>query len=65
MFTFPHYYPSGGWDDLVGYADTLEEAGQLAEASKGVRRSYQIVDSSTGLVVEHGGLSATGKRTPL
>lgn len=48
VFGFDTYYPVGGWNDLVGMADTMEEAHALK-----VERwdEYQIVDTQTMTIV--------------
>lgn len=45
VFHFYDYYPAGGWDDLLGTADTYEEAVALAKTS--YKDLTQIVDTTT------------------
>lgn len=45
VFHFYAYYPAGGWDDLLGTADTYEEAVALAKTSNA--DNTQIVDTLT------------------
>jgi len=57
VFTGMQYYPSGGWGDFIGTADTLDAARAHAEtAADGSDDWYQIVDASSLKVVEEGGL---------
>lgn len=56
LFGIVGYYPQGGWDDLLGMYDTLDEAKAAIEEDKekGLYQScdwYQIVDSHTGAKV--------------
>jgi len=50
LFGFDQYYPRGGWSDLLGSFDTLEEA-KGAVGKQGRWDYYQIVDIQTGYVV--------------
>ena len=34
VFAFDLYYPAGGWDDLVGAFDSLDDAKVAAEKAK-------------------------------
>ena len=49
------YYPSGGWDDFAGDADTLDEAMALARQkavdSDSVRIWWHIFDSTEKKIV--------------
>jgi len=42
VFAYPNYYPSGGWNDYVGCAQSLEAARALA-AEQSYDEVYQIV----------------------
>lgn len=48
------YYPAGGWDDLTGTYDSLEEAQANRDKYKTNHRNdwYQIVDLQTGVIVD-------------
>lgn len=54
VFGYDDYYPGGGWGDLQGSFDTLEEAKKLLELDKpvGERRlhfdNWRIIDLQTG-----------------
>jgi hypothetical protein len=55
VFAYSDYYPSGGWGDLFGRYETLEEAKKAIEEDKAPggplrQRSdhYDIVDLVTG-----------------
>ena len=50
VFAYCDYYPSGGWSDLVGSYDALEQAQQAAEKARVVdRQDYtDIIDLLTG-----------------
>jgi len=48
-FSGHNYYPCGGWDDLAGDADTLEQAVNVAKnPENGVIDWYHVIDSETG-----------------
>ena len=49
VFAFDQYYPVGGWHDLAGQFDTLDEAREFAAASNA--DWTQIVDLQTGDIV--------------
>jgi hypothetical protein len=40
VFAFAEYYPDGGWNDLVGDADTFDEAQTLREKATADLGSY-------------------------
>lgn len=58
LFAGYHYYPSGGWQDFVGFFDTLDEArkaaanpetGYFATDYKVIDPEWiQIIDTETG-----------------
>lgn len=52
VFLFDGYYPNGGWDDMRGSFDTIEEASDFARASRNHDdRSWtykQVIDLSSG-----------------
>ncbi|MCK1315410.1 hypothetical protein [Bradyrhizobium sp. 23] len=54
VFLFAGYYPDGGWDDMRGSFDTIEEAADFARASRDHDDrpwTYkQVVDIETGEV---------------
>ena len=59
LFAGPHYYPYGGWGDLVGIFDTIEDAKARLEAGTNPGKPYngrydwhQIVNLSTHEEVE-------------
>ena len=61
VFAGDHYYPSGGWDDLVGIYNALDEAQAAANYGWHDRHMegevdhygwYQIVDLDNKEVVE-------------
>lgn len=52
LFAGWHYYPAGGWRDLVGVYSTVEDA-QMARNTDDYEW-YQIVDLSGAVVVEGG-----------
>jgi hypothetical protein len=46
LFQYEQYYPGGGWGDLTGSFDTIEEAATKALKK---RRDYnEIIDLETG-----------------
>lgn len=46
VFSYTDYYPKGGWDDLIGMADTENEAIALLSSSKDkYDDNYRIVDT--------------------
>ena len=47
LFGFAGYYPAGGWSDFVGAFDTAEEA----KDASGREDMYQVVDSTTGVLI--------------
>lgn len=51
VFAYDSYYPAGGWEDLIGQAETLEEARALRPPE---RDNWQIVDLEAGAVLEEG-----------
>lgn len=48
VFAGWNYYPLGGWDDLHGIYDTLEEAKAAALEAEDKGDWAHIVDSETG-----------------
>lgn len=50
VFASSYYYPTGGWNDCLGSADTIEAARAAAAASK--NDWSQIIDLETGKEVE-------------
>jgi hypothetical protein len=50
LFSGDHYYPSGGWDDMVGDFDTPEDA--TAKGQELLRQLktdwFHVVDMETG-----------------
>jgi len=46
VFGGDSYYPSGGWSDLIGSADTLEDANAAVTASD--NDWHSIIDMETG-----------------
>ena len=52
-FVFSTYYPSGGWSDFVGSADTITEAYKVIEASHRNKNGehWHVVNISTGKLV--------------
>lgn len=53
VFVYDTYYPAGGWNDLVGSYETLEEAIEQAarDAGSGDWKNYHIVDLQQQRVV--------------
>jgi len=47
VFSYPDYYPGGGWNDFGASFDTLEEA-ERATTTKGCGLYWDIVDIETG-----------------
>ncbi len=56
VFCYGDYYPNGGWNDLVGKFDSLEEA--IARAKESESENREVVDLVTDEVtlVPHGKL---------
>lgn len=52
VFSGYNYYPSGGWEDHLGSADTMEEA--FIEAANSRGDWWHIVDMETGDIVQSG-----------
>jgi hypothetical protein len=48
VFAGDDYYPSGGWHDLVGDFDSLEEARNVATKSEKRGHWSHIIDLTTG-----------------
>lgn len=46
VFSYPDYYPGGGWNDFEGSFDTLEEAEREVKKERGLY--WDIVDIETG-----------------
>lgn len=42
------YYPCGGWRDLIGQYDTMEEVQEFLNDWYGEYKWYHVVDSTTG-----------------
>ncbi len=51
LFAFGRYYPAGGWSDLVGIYDHVENAYAAANNNHG-DYIFQIVDLDTAEIVE-------------
>lgn len=54
LFVGETYYPAGGWNDFVGFFDTLEEAKTMAVEPENDAVSgwwFNIVDLTTGVIV--------------
>jgi hypothetical protein len=45
VFTFVEFYPGGGWDDLAGTFDTIEQARAEAEKIPASGSFTQIIDT--------------------
>lgn len=43
-FAGSDYYPCGGWNDLIGFFDTIDQA---KEAMRGGHNWRQIIDTNT------------------
>jgi len=52
LFAGHNYYPSGGWDDLIGTYPTLPEARAVSIARSHEYDWFQIVDLVKGEMVE-------------
>lgn len=52
LFQYDQYYPSGGWSDLSGSFNTVEEARICAK--KELRTTNEVIDLETGYVVWDG-----------
>lgn len=50
LFSGYNYYPNGGWLDLKGSYDTIEEVND-AIVTNPSDDWYQIVDTTTGVIV--------------
>lgn len=48
VFAGTNYYPSGGWDDRIGGADSIEEGLKLLLGTKYGYDWWQIIDLETG-----------------
>lgn len=46
VFSYPEYYPGGGWNDFVSSFDSLEEAERETTKERGLY--WDIVDIETG-----------------
>ena len=44
VFSFDHYYPSGGWGDFTGSSDTIEGAREIEDDQKSEYDYTEIVD---------------------
>jgi hypothetical protein len=65
VFTGMEFYPSGGWEDFAGEANSLEEARVIAETkSDGSDDWYHIVDTTSGKIVDHGDIEDTTTYDP-
>ena len=55
VFAGDHYYPAGGWSDLQGAYETLDEAtaAMKAEAEDSLYRWANVVDLQTGKEVAY------------
>ncbi len=58
-FVMDHYYPAGGWNDLKGSYDTLEQAKANTMVSNG--QSADIVDLESGAVVAYWNIDKWGQ----
>ncbi len=56
VFMYSTYYPSGGAEDFIGFADSLTEASEMIEQSKEdvVLGQYHIAEASTMEIVAEG-----------
>jgi hypothetical protein len=56
LFAGSWYYPAGGWDDLIGIYDTIEEAAAVAAAKDDPAMSFwfHVVDLTSGKTVASG-----------
>lgn len=52
VFTFDDYYARGGWNDFNGSFDSEKEA--LVFLANWSHENFQIVDSTTGVIIEEG-----------
>ena len=54
-FAFDVYYPMGGWSDIVGTFDTIEEATEAIKSKLNCFDKqfdeFQVVDIQTGKIV--------------
>lgn len=57
VFAYDMYYPGGGWNDLLGSTDTLEDARKLYLSVESRGSLGEIVDIETG---EQHALTADG-----
>ncbi len=56
VFAYDQYYPSGGWSDFIGWADSPDEAMELNNALKyGPRDNIELVSTETWEVEWEGG----------
>lgn len=57
VFAGEFFYPAGGWEDMVGVFDNIEDARKLVSRNKREWRRdnkwYQIVDLKTLRIVQH------------
>lgn len=56
LFAYDQYYPSGGWNDFVGYFVEFEEAESKGKELINDRTKdyFDVVDSFTGCIVGYG-----------
>lgn len=59
LFAGDNYYPRGGYDDLIAYAETEDELRQIIEDNKSKRFGdsfdwWQIVNAHTHTIVDKG-----------
>lgn len=59
LFAGDNYYPCGGYDDLIAYAETEDELRQIIEDNKSKRFGdsfdwWQIVNAHTHTIVDKG-----------
>lgn len=52
VFAGYNYYPSGGWNDFVGFCETLDQAYKLVLHTKG--DWYEIVEIQQNLIISKG-----------
>lgn len=54
VFGGTNYYPEGGWDDFFGSADSMLEAVTMVAKEMIGDEWWQIVDTTTGEIVDRG-----------
>lgn len=53
-FAYTSFYPRGGWHDLLGVYDTLDEAMEIVANRPESMENWHIVDVNTRTVVKNG-----------